>query len=99
MYLSMSIGTRRRRDAKMKATTSSEIRRAYLGWTILQRSCELAAYARELGDERLTALLDKAAELAAAHVGASRTLLERIRRDIAEGVGKPAHWPLRGRLP
>jgi hypothetical protein len=75
------------------------IRRAHFGWTILVGSCELAAYARELEDEQLTALLDEAGDRAAAHVGASVTLLQRIRRGIAWRLGKQGdsrsaeRWP------
>ena len=61
-------------------TTRDEIRRRYLGWTILERSCELGASARELKDAELATLLRKAAYRAAKHVGASRALVERMRR-------------------
>jgi electron transfer flavoprotein alpha subunit len=61
----------------------ADLRKRYLGWTILQRSCELAAMARELGDKDLADHLKTVAQRAGAAVGASRTLIARIGHDFS----------------
>lgn len=60
----------------------AELRRQYLGWTILQRSCELSVMARELGNEDLEKRLIGAAERVGAVVGASKTLIASIVRGV-----------------
>jgi hypothetical protein len=67
-----------------------ELRKAFLGWTILQNSCELGVFARELGDDELITLVDEVTQQAARHLGASRTLVERMRHDLATRPAKRA---------
>ncbi len=65
-------------------SAETEIKERYLAWTVLHRSCELAVLAEELGDQTLAALFRTAAQRAAARIGASSTLIERIQRIIAQ---------------
>jgi hypothetical protein len=62
----------------------AELRHHYLGWTILQRSCELFALAEELGDSDLVKHLRTLGLRAAKRVGASRGLVARMRSDAAK---------------
>jgi hypothetical protein len=64
----------------------TEIEERYLSWTILLRSCQLVALARELGDKDLVSLLETAALHAGNLVGASRTLVRRIEQDCERAV-------------
>jgi hypothetical protein len=68
----------------------ADLQERYLSWTILQRSCELAVLADELGDATLAALFTAAAQRAAGRVDASPALVERIRRDLARSLRSPS---------
>lgn len=62
----------------MMQKVQRKLRRCYLGWTILQRSCELVPLARELADPEIISLLNAVAQRAAKHVGASGSLVKRM---------------------